>query len=311
MLRVFCLFLCLMLLSAPALAEAVRPDNTFSPAPQPYLSNSPAQSRIERVTYHAKTEHGIDYVKTALVYLPDGYDDNPETRYDILYLMHGGGENETTFLGGEHLEKPLKHLLDNMIASGKIPPVIVCAPCYRIPYCDETQSTQKFPRELRETLMPLVESTYRTYAETADDAGFTASREHRAFGGFSMGGAATWCVFEQCLDWYANFLPMSGDCWSIPGTADKRAAYLAQRVTEQGYTPADFCIYAGCGNKSDVAYGNLVPQINAMKLLDDTFIWCENFDAGNLYFASYEGSGHSHQTCLHLIYNALPTFFCK
>lgn len=312
--RIILCVLLMMLATAGALAEeegTILPDNTFTPAPAAYLNNSPATSRVERVNYRARTEHGIEYAKSALVYLPEGYDENPDARYDVVYLMHGGGDTENWYFGGEGLEKPLKHLLDNMIAAGRIPPVIVCTPCYRIPYCDETESTQKFPRELRETLMPLVESTYRTYAETADDAGFRASREHRAFGGFSMGGAATWCVFENCLDWYANFLPMSGDCWSISGSAMMRANYLAGCVTEQGYTPADFRIYAGSGNKSDVAYNNLVPQINAMKRLKDTFIWCDNFAAGNLYFASYEGSGHTQQTCLHLIYNALPTFFCK
>lgn len=295
-------------LALPVAAGAEYPANAFSPIPAGYLNNSPAESRIERVTYKAYTEHGIEYIKNALVYVPAGYDDAPDTRYDILYLMHGGGGNETDFLGGETLEKQLKHLMDNMIATGAVAPMLVCTPCYRIPYCDETKSTQKFPGELREALLPAVESKYRTHALTADEAGFRASRDHRAFGGFSMGGASTWCVFETCMDYFANFLPISGDCWSVSGSAAVKAAYLARRVEEQGFTASDFRIYAGCGNKSDVAYGNLTPQIEAMKQ-QEMFIWGETFEEGNLYYAINSANGHELRTVLQMVYNALPKFF--
>jgi len=204
--KVMILVLFLLMLCASAAAEDAAPANAFQHVPTAYMGNSPADSRVERVTYTAKTAQGLEYVKGALVYLPAGYDDNPDARYDILYLMHGGGENETTFLGGEGLEKPLKHMLDNMISAGKIPPVIVCCPNYRVLYCDETKSTQNFPHELRNHLMPLVETKYSTWAETADDAGFAASRDHRAFAGLSR-GAVTTAHSALCgsLDWFSSF----------------------------------------------------------------------------------------------------------
>ena len=306
--KVMILVLFLLMTCTAAAAEDAVPANAFQHVPTAYMGNSPADSRVERVTYTAKTAQGLEYVKSALVYLPAGYDDNPDARYDILYLMHGGGENETTFLGGEGLEKPLKHMLDNMISAGKIPPVIVCCPNYRVLYCDETKSTQNFPHELRNHLMPLVESRYRTHAVTADDAGFRASREHRAFSGFSMGAAATWRVFETCMDYIANFAPISGDCWSVSGSAQRKAQYLADRVTAQGFTAEDFRIYAGCGNKSDVAYGNLTPQIEAMKQLD-MFPWAESFADSNLYYAINPSSGHTHATVYAMVYNSLQHFF--
>lgn len=308
--KIVMILLVLLLLPALAMAEDAMPSNAFEHVPTAYMGNSPADSRIERVTYKAYTAQGLEYIKNALVYLPAGYDENPDMRYDILYLMHGGGENETTFLGGEGLEKPMKHMLDNMIASGRIPPVIVCCPNYRVLHCDETKSTQQFPHELRTYLMPLVEGKYRTYAVTADDAGFRASRGHRAFSGFSMGAAATWCVFETCMDYIANFAPISGDCWSISGNAQRKAQYLADRVTAQGFTAEDFRLYAGCGNKSDVAYGNLTPQIEAMKQ-QEMFVWCDSFADGNFYYAINPSSGHTHATVYALVYNALPRFFRK
>ena len=44
-----------------------------------------------------------------------------------------------------------------------------------------------FHLDLRENLIPAVESRFHTYAENTTEEGLEASREHRAFGGFSLG----------------------------------------------------------------------------------------------------------------------------
>lgn len=44
-----------------------------------------------------------------------------------------------------------------------------------------------FHLDLRENLIPAVESCFHTYAENTTEEGLEASREHRAFGGFSLG----------------------------------------------------------------------------------------------------------------------------
>jgi hypothetical protein len=55
------------------------------------------------------------------VYTPPGYEKNTSTRYPVLYLQHGGGEDERVWIemGRTNL------ILDNLIAEGKAKPFIV------------------------------------------------------------------------------------------------------------------------------------------------------------------------------------------
>lgn len=151
------------------------------------LSDAP-QGTIEEVFYqtHAYATDKRDVMKSALVYLPAGYDENKQ--YNILYLLHGSGDDQYYWLRTHEYNKIM---LDNMIAAGEIEPLIVVTPTF---YCEDdcTESvaaleglTYAFRDELRNDLMPAVESKYSTYAGTADEAGFTQSREHRAFAGLS------------------------------------------------------------------------------------------------------------------------------
>jgi hypothetical protein len=55
-----------------------------------------------------------------------------------------------------------------------------------------------------------------------------------------------------------------------------------------------------------MAYGNLTPQIDAMKKHTDIFKYCDNFKDGNLYQAFSEKSGHDNTTIMNIIYNGLP-----
>ena len=68
--------------------------------------------------YYAKT---INAWRTIYVYTPPGYDKDITTRYPVLYLQHGGGEDERvwTEMGKVNL------ILDNLLSEGKIKPFIV------------------------------------------------------------------------------------------------------------------------------------------------------------------------------------------
>ncbi|MCM1308005.1 MAG: alpha/beta hydrolase-fold protein [Butyrivibrio sp.] len=284
------------------------PDNTYKEIPKEYGEICDSQGSISTFSYKAETEDGEEYEKTALVYTPCGYDENDGARYNILYLMHGGSDNETWYFGGEGKNTSLKRALDNMFANGDCEPCIVVTPNYNIPHMDETKSSMNFWRELSDYLIPAVESEFRTYAVDVTEEGIKASRRHRAFAGFSMGACAAWCVYENCLDEIAYFMPISGDCWSVSGSAEKKAEYLAGKAAEAGYTSKDFCIYAGCGGTGDIAYNNMTPQLEAMAKLDDTFKFCENFKDGNFYYTQCS-SGHTVNTVIRIIYSGLPAFF--
>ncbi len=101
-------------------------------------------------------------------------------------------------------------MVDNLIYYGVISPIIIVTPTFYVEDdCKDSSLdplTYSFKYELRNDIMPAVESRYSTYAETADDAGFKASREHRAFAGLSRGAVTTFhSVFCGCLDYFSKF----------------------------------------------------------------------------------------------------------
>ena len=167
---------------------------------------------IESLTYKTPNLTGGLDDKKLNVYLPHGYDaSDAGKKYNVLYLMHGGGENEDLIFGGPGQSKELKKILDNMIANGDIEPMIVVTPTFY----GGKNDVALFHEELINDIVPLVETKYNTYAESASLEDLKASRAHRAFGGFSMGSVTTWYTFVHCLDYFKYYMPLSGDSWVI------------------------------------------------------------------------------------------------
>ena len=162
---------------------------------------------IEELYYQTKAyaTDGRAVTKRALVYLPYGYEEG--TPYNILYLMHGTGDDENYWLQTHPFNRIM---LDRMIAQGEIAPLIVVTPTFYVEDDGKDSDldilTFSFREELRNDLMPAVESEYSTWAESADDAGFAASRGHRAFAGLSRGAVTTGnSVLCGSLDWFSYF----------------------------------------------------------------------------------------------------------
>ena len=84
-------------------------------------------------------------------------------------------------------------------------------------------------------LIPAVEGTYSTYADNVTPEGIKASRDHRAFGGFSMGSVATWHTFLNCLDAFRYFMPSSGAIDSTGNRLDSFSAAL--ELSKKGIMP--------------------------------------------------------------------------
>jgi len=304
--------------SSPAGALGTRPAaSPATPADVPaQFQSTPAgrQGQVVRVDYRTR-RGGAAIGKHAYVYLPAGYDQqDQQTRYDVLYLMHGAGMTTESFFGGAGQSAPLKNVLDHMIEQRQLRPTIVVTPTF---YPDDNASLdlhyagqldREFPRELTADLMPAVEGTYRTYAPTADGAGFTASRAHRAFAGFSMGAVTAWYVFIESLDYFRYFMPMAGDCWVVQdygGTsaaAERTAAFLGRVARESGYQRDDYLIAASVGS-ADGTTSQMDPQIREMRKLPDTF------DAGNLRYTLDPGGGHDQPSMTKQFYNSIQLFF--
>ena len=285
----------------------------ISAVPEEYFVPSGHPGQVVEITYDSRNytdpaEPAIQ--KTAYVYLPYDYDEADEdTRYDVLYLMHGWTMTAGDFF--DPAQSDIVPMLDHMIENGDIPPVI--AVCATFDAQNQSQGFSRsveelsvFHRDLRENLIPFVESRYHTYAQDVTEEGLQASREHRAFGGFSLGAVTTWYQFIYNLDYIQYFVPMSGDCW-IMGTYGglyqpvETVDYLEQVVSDGGWDGDDFCIYQGIGT-SDPIWDQTDSQIQEMLTRD-------LFTPENLHYAIIEGGRHDVDACERYLYHALQRFF--
>lgn len=236
---------------------------------------------------------------SANVYLPYGYDSNDTSKkYNVFYLMHGGSENQDTIFGPD---AELDNILDHMIMNGELEPLIVVTPTF------DHGGVEIFYQELVKDLIPLVEGKYNTYAESTTTDGIKASRMHRAFGGFSMGGVTTWHCFLNILDYVAYYMPLSGDCW-VGNSAEEKAANCANAAKNSGYSTHEYFVFCATG-REDMAYPNVAPQIDAMKRYTDQFIYTSDLSQGNFYFLVWNSGVHWWQNVVNYIYDVLPYFF--
>ena len=216
--------------------------------------------------------------------------------------MHGGGENENTLFGGEGENFELKRILDIMIAKGEIDPMIVVTPSFYKGQDD----TATFYKELLVDIIPAVETEFNTYMEgtgTLDE--IKASREHRAFGGFSMGSACTWEVFANCLNYIKYYVPLSGECWCAP--AGQQAAEFLRDVVLNAETQ-DFMIYAATGS-ADIAYPRMNAMMEDMKKFTDVFKFDQDITVGNTYFMVADSGTHAWNFVNQYLWNIFPDLF--
>jgi enterochelin esterase-like enzyme len=116
------------------------------------------------------------------VYTPPAYDNNVNKKYPVLYIQHGAGEDERCWGSQGRLDI----ILDNLIAEGNTTPMLVVMTNeYIVNDMGGSYNSEPFNRfmdlfkeELFDTIIPYVESNYRTFND----------RENRAIAGLSMGG---------------------------------------------------------------------------------------------------------------------------
>lgn len=212
-------------------------------------------------------------------------------------------------LGTDQQAGTLKHVIDHAIQDGRMQPMIIVCPTYNNTSPEDSSSyslalrlTDNYHNELVNDLIPAVEGRYSSYAEDTSPEGVAASRMHRGFGGFSMGSVANWHTFQYCLDEFYYFMPMSG---SFTTDGD----FMSQIVTESGYGPEDFFIYAMSGT-DDFAYSVFARQIEAMlETSDGNFVEADNEKEGNLAFRVQEGGTHNGEYAEQYIYNGLCWFW--
>ena len=186
------------------------------------LKNVP-HGEVRQAIYFSKVNNSM---RRAFVYTPPGYDKNTANRYPVLYLQHGGGEDET----GWPSQGKTNLIMDNLIAEGKARPFIIvmdngtwtpapgqerprppagAAPGQRPANWPPPGWADNFKKTLLEDIIPMVDANYRTLADPA----------HRAMAGLSMGGMQTNAIAMENLDVFSHIGIFSGGTVGDPATA--------------------------------------------------------------------------------------------
>ena len=148
--------------------------------------------RLEMISYESKS---VGTTRKMQVYTPPGY--SKEKKYPVLYLLHGIGGDETEW---QRFAKP-NLLLDNLLAEGKVTPMIVVMPNGRAQKNDRAEGDvfrsapafAAFEQDLLKDVIPTIEARYSVQAD----------REHRALAGLSMGGGQSLNFGLAHLDTFA------------------------------------------------------------------------------------------------------------
>ncbi|QIK78627.1 esterase [Sphingomonas piscis] len=146
--------------------------------------------------------------RRAFVYTPPGYDKNQSTRYPVLYLQHGWGEDETAWSNQGHANL----IMDNLIAAGKTRPFIIVMTYGMTNDIRPGQpgglaafNIKPFQTVLLDELVPYVDSHFRTLSD----------QKHRAMAGLSMGGFETKLIAPNHLDKFSHIGLLSGGTFSL------------------------------------------------------------------------------------------------
>ncbi len=280
--------------------------------PQELLEEAANKGKVERIDYVTKHLNGSDMNKYAFVYTPYGYDETKE--YEILYLIHGGGEDAEKYLYKDGEANPLKRVVDNLIENGIIQPSIIVTPSWNLNNVPNREypgreQTDNFKNEIVD-LMKVVETKYSTYAASIDDEGFTSSREHRSVAGWSMGSVTTWCIMSQHVGYFKRFGNMSCDSWIACQDGGKlqpneTAELLTDAIKAQGYSRKDFESYIITGSK-DATYAQVTLMVGCLMAFPEYFLF-DGEEQNAIYLVWKDGEHHT-QWRLQYTYNVIKNF---
>jgi enterochelin esterase-like enzyme len=131
------------------------------------------------------------------VYVPAGYERNPDKKYPVLYLVHGWGEDENGWPNQGHMA----NIMDGLIESGKAVPMIVVMPSGDIQTNSDVREASGDITEIYvKDLIPFIDKTFRTFTD----------KEHRAMAGLSRGGFQTCMTVSKNMEKFAWMGTFSG-----------------------------------------------------------------------------------------------------
>lgn len=194
---------------------------------------------VARVDYNASTFAGA--AREMYIYTPPGYEKGTAS-YPVFYLIHGGGETDSSW----STVGRAGDILDNLIALGKAQPMIIVMPSGWTPLGPQVMTADAtkdpFNNELIHDIIPFVDSHYRTRADP----------DHRALGGLSMGGIQTLNIGLHNLGIFRSLVVMSSGWFP----ADRDAFFNGPDAARIPKYNAQLKLFWWGWGKTDIARAN-------------------------------------------------------
>ena len=189
------------------------------------------------------------------VYTPAGYDTHTTEKYPVLYLLHGGGEDER----GWGTQGKTDLIMDNLIAAGKAKPMLVVMLDGNMPSAGFNADALKvFEAELMQAVIPFVEDNYRVRKEA----------DSRALAGLSMGGIQTLYAGLYHTDLFAHLgVFSSGWLPFYQKVADDQYEFISKN--KAAIDSQLRLLWIAMGGKEDIAYQNcqnMLKEFDTLKL---------------------------------------------
>jgi len=190
------------------------------------------------------------------MYTPPGYDQNSTEKYPVLYILHGGGEDQR----GWATQGKTDLIIDNLISQKKAVPMIVIMVDGNLPlngFGGETLGV--FDKELKLSIIPFVEQNYRVKTDA----------NSRALAGLSMGGIQTLYTGVKNIDLF-SYLGVFSSGWIQPmqkELADSQYEFMKNNAEKINSELKLFWISQG--GKEDIAWKNcqtMVAKFDEMKI---------------------------------------------
>lgn len=186
-----------------------------------YALKDVPHGRVQQILFPSKSTNTS---RRAFVYTPPDYDKDQKTKYPVLYLQHGWGEDETAWTN----QGRANLIMDNLIAAGKIKPFIIVM-TYGMTNEIKWGGIRDFKIEpfqtvLVDELIPYVDANFRTLA----------NQPNRAMAGLSMGGMETKMITLNKPEVFSHYALLSGGTYKPEDIKDKSKVKL---------------IFLSCGSK--------------------------------------------------------------
>ena len=198
------------------------------------------------------------------VWTPAGYEKSAEA-LPVLYLIHGGGDNDASWPG----VGAAGWILDNLLAEGKMVPMIVVMPNGTIQTPDMMGEVPLFGEDMVRSIIPFIEANYRVIPDQA----------HRAMAGLSMGGMETVETAFRHPELFSHVWVLSSSF--SPGRQKEYVEQIALKQIAPALNRNFKRLVFTQGGPADIAYHNCQEALGYLKDAGVRYEYMENAQAGH------------------------------